>query len=94
MLEELEGRHLCLEGIRVFEFLVPRLIHHRHDEGATGIVDCFIQLPVVTSRFVFYFGVIDLQPCGIFINVVIVEWYDKGNYISPILVDMFITLGR
>ena len=60
----------------------------------TGIVECFLQLPVVTSCYVFSFGVIDFQPCGIFINVVIVKWDDRGDYISPILVYLFITLGR
>ena len=94
VLEELEGRHLRIEGIGVFEFLVPRLIHHRHDEGATGIVGCFVQLPVVTSRFMFSFGAIDFQSCGIFINVIIVDWDERGNCISPIIVDLFITLSR
>ena len=50
----------CLMGVD--------LIHHCHDELATGIVGCFVQLPVVPSRFFFSFGAIDFQPCGIFIN--------------------------
>ena len=59
MIEELEGRHLRIEGVCILKLLVPHLVHHRHDEGATGIVGCFMQLPVVSSRFVFAFGAID-----------------------------------
>ena len=59
MIKELEGRHLRVEGVWILELLVPRLVHHRHDEGATGIVGRFVQLPVVLSFFVFAFGAID-----------------------------------
>ena len=86
MLEELDCRHIRIEGVGIFEFLLPRLVHHRHDERATGIVGCFVQLPVVPSHFVFSFGAIDFQPCGIFINVVVVKWDDRGNSIIPLLV--------
>ena len=59
VLEELDGRHLRIECVGIFELLVPRLVHHRHDELATGIVSCFIQLPVVPFRFVFSLCLID-----------------------------------
>ena len=57
--KELEGRHLRVEGVWVLELLVPRLVHHRHDEGVTGIVIRLVQLPVVPLRFVLAFGAID-----------------------------------
>ena len=87
-------RHLRIEGVGIFEFLVPRLIHHRHDEQATGIVGCFVKLPVVPFCFVFSPGSIDFQSCGILVDVVIVKWDDRGNRISPLLVNLCITLGR
>ena len=59
MIEELEGLHLRIEGVWVLELLVPRLIHHRNDEGAAGMFGCFVQLAAVSSRFVFAFGAND-----------------------------------
>ena len=41
VIEELEGRDLCVEGVWVLELLVPRLVHHRRNEGSTGIVGRF-----------------------------------------------------
>ena len=94
VLKELDCRHLRIEGVGIFEFLVSRLIHHHHDERATGIVGCFVQLPVVLLRFMFSLGAIDLHTCGIFVDVVIVKWDDRGNSISPLLVYLFMMFGR
>ena len=76
MTEELEGRQLRVESVWVLELLVPRLVDHRQYEGSTGIVSRFIQLPVVFSRFVLFFGAIDLLSCGILVNRVIIEMND------------------
>ena len=59
-IEELEVRHLHVEGVWFLEILLPRLVHHHHDELSTGIVIRFVQMPVVSSRFVLVFGAIDL----------------------------------
>ena len=56
MIEELEVRDLRVEGVWVLKILESHFVHHRHNEGLTGIVGRLVQLPVVLSRFVLAFG--------------------------------------
>ena len=72
MIEEFEGRDLCAEGVRVLELLLPRFVHHRHNEGLTGIVGRLIQVPVVSPRFVLAFGAMYFNSCGILLDCFIV----------------------
>ena len=48
---------------------------------------------MVSPRFVLAFGAIYLKSCGILVDYFTVESNDRGDYIIPFLVDMFITLG-
>ena len=48
LVQEFDGRDLCVEGIRVLELLVPIFIDNYYDEASAGIFGRLVELTVIS----------------------------------------------
>ena len=93
MVEEFEGRDVCIKRIWFLELLVSCLDDDFHDEVLAGSIGRFVERTVILLSFIFSLGFVYFSSRRVLVNCVVVECNYWRDYISPVQVYMLVTFG-
>ncbi len=77
--DDVEGRHLCVEGVGVFEVVVPDLVDGVPEELSGAALSRFVGGEVVEAGFVGRFRSDTNNRGGVVCDAPVVEWESGGN---------------